>query len=211
VRRASLARRTLLSLLLIVGAGLAPAPALADGFGWYVYFFDYAELEREMAGELGAAFKPADLGNIDPQFTEAVQGSAFALLGLLEESGRPKLTEPRMHDGELLWANAFLEFGRELQRRNPQSPGRFLVTGRQFLGLGRMPPCRDTDWIHGACGSAILYTPGEVVTLFREVNDLVASPVKWSDPLMQTELLRLRDVLQEAALLKRAIFFYGHD
>jgi hypothetical protein len=206
-----MARRTLLSLLIIAGAGLAPAPALADGFGWYVYFFDFAELEQEMNGELGAAFRPADLSNVDPQFTGAVQGSAFALLALMEESGRPILTEPRMHDGELLWAKAFLEFGRELQRRNPQSPGRFLATGRQFLGLGRMPACRDTDWMHGACGSAILYTPVEVAMLFREVNELAASPARWSDPLMQTELLRLRDVLQEAALLKRAIFFYGHD
>jgi hypothetical protein len=211
VRPLKLARRTLLLLLLTSGAGFTPAPALADGFGWYVYLFDYGQLQQEFRGELGAAFQPSSPREVMPEYRAAVDGSAFALLGLLEESDRMQLDVPRMYDGELLWAEGLQAFGRELQRRNPRSPGRFFVTGRQFRGLGDMPPCRETVWLHGACGSAMLYTPEEVTALFLEVNELVAARVKWPEPGLHGELLRLRDVLQEAALLKRAVFFYGHD
>jgi hypothetical protein len=194
------------------GAVFCTAPAHADGFGWYAWLFDYDEFLREFrGGELGRAFKPTDTRDTLPEFRGVMEFSAFAVLGLMEESDKVRLERPRLHDDELLWAQAMQEFGEELQRRNPRSPGRFLATGRQFRGLDDMPACKESAWIAGACGSTVMYTPAEVSVLFFEVNELVAKPAKWTDPQMQHELLRLRNLLQEAALLKRAVFFYGHD
>jgi hypothetical protein len=201
-------RQTLGAVLFLVASlCLTSAPARADGFGWYVYFFDYDEFLREYRAGLRDTFKQAER----KEMAGGVGRSDFTLLGLLEESDRIALTEPRMHDGELLWANALVEFAHALEGTYPESVGRFFATGRLFIEPGQSVPCKETIWIHGACGAIVMVTPAEAEALFWQVTDLVDRKVKWSEAGMQNELLRLRNVLQEAALLKRAIYFYGHD
>lgn len=196
------------TLLIVAGVGLAPTPARADGFGWYAYFFDYAQFLREYPGFFKPRLARAPVGS---EFEAAVRGSAFELLDLMEQSQRVPLTEPRLHDGELLGAEALREFAATLERRFPGSPARFLATGRQFLTPENMPPCRETHWIHGACGAAVIYTPAEVARLWREIQQLVEESPAGSDAPLRDELLRLRTVVREAALTGQAIFFYGHD
>jgi len=195
----------------MAGVGFSPAPALADGFGWYAYLFNYDDFLREYPAHFARAAKGPDLGEVMPEFRAGVAGSAFELLGLMEESGKVRLIEPKSTGEDLLWAEAMREFGRQMQRADPRSPGRFLATGRQFRGLDDMPACHATYWLHGACGSAVLYKPDEVVQLLKDLDGLVVAGVKWSQPDMRAEFKRLQHLVREAAAGRYALFFYGHD
>src|SRR5262245_573480 len=203
-----MARPSLHALLLGLLFALAPlAPAHADGYGWYAYFFDYDEFLRAYRGGLRERFKAAERVSI----REGIGRTDSNLLTDLEQSGEVRLLEPRLHDNELLWANALVEYAQALARQHRDTPARYFETGRLFIEPGVSEPCETTDWISGACGAYVMYTPDEVATLFWQVSDLITRKVRWSKPEMQEELVRFKDLLKEAVLERRAIYFYGHD
>ena len=197
---------------LTVFCTLACAPLHATGFGWYAILFDYEEFESDFDAELD---RRLTLDHAD-FYGERVKGKRptdGAVFDYLETNGDAYGVEhPETFELELLAHRALMTVARRVRKAHPDTPLRYLTTGRRFLGPDNMPGCEENfELIHGSCRTYIMLTTEETETVFWQLTELVDAKPSFRDPLHLDELKQLRDIFKEAALKNKAVYIYGHD
>ena len=199
-------------LLLIVLCTLAAAPAFATGFGWYAMLFDYETFESDFDADLDRTLtlEHADL------YGERVRGARptdGAVFDYIEANGETYGVEyPETFELELMWHRALMTIVGRIRRTHPDTPLRYLTTGRRFLAPGNMPACDENfELIHGSCRTYIMFTREETEAVFWQLTEFIETDPSFRESLYLEELRQLRNIFKEAALKDKAVYVYGHD
>ncbi|MEO1596860.1 MAG: hypothetical protein AAFS02_16590 [Pseudomonadota bacterium] len=207
-----IALRVQLGAVAIAASLLASSPSHAAGFGWYAILFDYetfvsdfdADLDRQLTRD------HAELYGARVRRTRSTDGAVFDYIEANAETYGVEY--PETFEVELMWHRALMIIVGRIQKLHPETPLRFLETGRRFVGPGKLPVCKsDFDLIHGSCRTYIMFTRQESETAFWQLTEYIATEPSFSDPLYLEELKQLRDIFKEATLKNKAVYIYGHD
>ena len=198
--------------LVAVASLLVTSPAQATGFGWYAILFDYDAFESDFDRDLDRKLTRADaeLYGARVRRTRATDGAVFEYI---EANGETYGVEyPETFETEFMWHSALMAIVRRIEKVHPETPLRFLGTGRRFVAPGNMPACKtDFDLIFGSCRTYIMFTRKESETAFWQLTEYIATEPSFREPLYLEELKQLRDIFKEATLKQRAVYIYGHD
>lgn len=191
---------------------LASSPSQATGFGWYAILFDYdafasgfdTTLDRQLTRN------DAELYGARVRRTRPTDGAVFEYIEANDETY--SVEYPETFETELMWHSALMTIVRRMEKAHPNTPLRFLATGRRFVRPGTMPACKtDFDLIFGSCRTYIMFTRQESETVFWQLTEYIDTKPSFREPLYHEELAQLRDIFKEATLKKKAVYIYGHD
>ncbi len=208
-------RKTVLATVCCVAAALfvlVTLPTYATGFGWYAILFDYEKFESDYDADLDRTLTldEADMYGERVRDARRTDGAVFDYIEVnSEEYG---VEYPESFELELMWHSALMAIVGRVRQTHPDTPLRFLTTGRRFLGPGNMPSCEENfELIWGSCRTFIMFTREETETVFWQLTEIVDADPSFREPLYLEELEQLRNIFKEATLKNKAVYIYGHD